>query len=460
MSSDHDNEQAAMLMHCFTAFFRDEAFKLGFSVDMTHDLSRVFRFPNCWNAKEVPHVETRMLECNTLRYEPADIVSAIPKEVIERTREERKTVKKYTETSKALIGDEFTINQDADPPWDKLSVLCINDPTFQATWNYNRKDLKDSSPSGYDMALASIASRNGWAKQEMCDMLIAFRKKHNLPSKVHRLDYYQTTLNKAYIEGQQTLAKELMRDAIVGSVALESMPESDRKKKLLEALSTSLNVKILKILKYRVDPPEYRIETTTGGVDLGTVKGLTSQTSLRNAIADATGYWFPLMKSKDWDNVVQIMLNLCQDEDVGEESTDKGRVRQWLAGYLMEKQRQISTFDTDTAASQGIPYIAHGKLFLFGPSLRDWLMIMHKETVSMKDMGKKLRLYGCSPEKINFKLDGQVYGRSAWSLPVTDSLVSRLNGGGSSSSSTPDNRHEEEKSTTYIAANAEPATLQ
>lgn len=433
-----DREDAAMLVHCFTTLFRNEAFKLGFGVDMTHDLARIFRLPDTYNAKEFPHLEVKMMRNSGIGYTPEDIVRLIPKETVEFVRTERTKLKTINTASAHIIGKDFTIRPDADPPWEMLSVLCINDPVFEDTWNKRRRDLKDDSPSGYDMALASIACRNGWTKQEVVDLLIAFRRKHNLPPKAHRGDYYQATLAKAHSDGQQFIARDTLEKAVVGTADMLAMPADDRKKKLLEALSTALNVSILRILKYDMDPPEYRLVTNKGSIHLGRVKGLTTQSAFRNAIADATGIWFQSMKPKDWDNAVQIMLNICELVDTGEEATEKGLMKQWLYGYLTEKAPQITT-DVDHACLGLIPFTKDTRLFFFGVPLREWIMICHKETVSLKELGKKLRLIDCEPEKVAFKIEGKPAGRSAWSikahLPMIQSLLKKAPAGKAGGSS-------------------------
>ena len=65
-----------------------------------------------------------------------------------------------------------------------------NHRAIMATWNMTRTNveppLRDFSPSGYEMALAVYAAYNKWTPQEICDLLVRWRCRHELPiAKLH-----------------------------------------------------------------------------------------------------------------------------------------------------------------------------------------------------------------------------------------------------------------------------------
>jgi hypothetical protein len=90
------------------------------------------------------------------------------------------------------------LSPSAQPPTDKFLILCEIEPLFKASWEMKRTDLKDNSPSGYDLSLASITASVGWEDQEIADLLVAFAVKHGHDvKKRQRIDYIQNTIQTA-----------------------------------------------------------------------------------------------------------------------------------------------------------------------------------------------------------------------------------------------------------------------
>jgi hypothetical protein len=77
-----------------------------------------------------------------------------------------------------------------------VGVLRSNDDRFLATWERRRLDLKDSSPSGYCMAIAISLAVHNATDQEIADAMIAWRRKHGEDLKL-RQDWYQRTIAAA-----------------------------------------------------------------------------------------------------------------------------------------------------------------------------------------------------------------------------------------------------------------------
>lgn len=85
---------------------------------------------------------------------------------------------------------------DRSPPPEKFGILIQTSIDFPLTWRRQRHDLRDQTPSGYDLALAYAALAAGWTDQEAVDLMIAWRREHRAPEKL-REDYYRRTLAKA-----------------------------------------------------------------------------------------------------------------------------------------------------------------------------------------------------------------------------------------------------------------------
>jgi putative DNA primase/helicase len=89
----------------------------------------------------------------------------------------------------------IVLDPNAVAPAAKLARLLEKSPKFKRTWERKRgKDL--TSPSEYDMALASFARRAGWSDQEIINLLVQHRREGGDTEKIGRLDYYVTTLSK------------------------------------------------------------------------------------------------------------------------------------------------------------------------------------------------------------------------------------------------------------------------
>ena len=56
-----------------------------------------------------------------------------------------------------IVVGELVLDPTAEPPFDKFLALCEAEPRFRQSWDRKRRDLKDSSPSAYDMALADYS---------------------------------------------------------------------------------------------------------------------------------------------------------------------------------------------------------------------------------------------------------------------------------------------------------------
>jgi len=159
----------------------------GWDVDATGDLARVLRLPGTVNRKSSPAIRVRVLEPealngNVVRYDVEDF------------REFAGVAQKQPEIQGEMA--PLRLDPDATPPASKFACLLANDEKFRRTWERNRPDLQDQSPSAFDMSLASIAAADGWEDQEITDLLIAARRMHRDELKLRR-DYYRRTIARA-----------------------------------------------------------------------------------------------------------------------------------------------------------------------------------------------------------------------------------------------------------------------
>lgn len=178
------------------ALLRRRAAQLGWSVDYTHDLSRVLRVAGTQNFKqpESPRLVT-LQTSDGPRYDPSELL-----EIIEESefadREAGLPMQRLSSSSGEGEGwrsVSILVAPNASTDLDLVEQLCQINPKFRATWNLDRPDIMHSGGlSEYDLALANVCLEAGMNHQETVNLLIHFRRMHNRPKA--RVDYYQRTI--------------------------------------------------------------------------------------------------------------------------------------------------------------------------------------------------------------------------------------------------------------------------
>ena len=167
----------------------------GWTVDSVFDLARVMRLPGTWNNKD-PN-DRRPVHVTSVtgeRYPLRQILDLVPGDfTADGGRPRSKRIGKGTGPP-ATTG--LSVDVDSAPAPLLIEALLELDPRFRQTWEQNRPDLSDQSPSGYEMALAHHTIRAGWPEQEIRSLFAAFRKRHGHTLK-NREDYLAMTISKA-----------------------------------------------------------------------------------------------------------------------------------------------------------------------------------------------------------------------------------------------------------------------
>jgi hypothetical protein len=255
--------------------------------------------------------------------------------------------------------------------------------------------------------------------QEICDLLVAHRRKHSEPL----LDeaYYQRIIGAVRRHDTEQRAQERL-DQIYQESLLTSganLKDSSIQSEIQQTLSGILGIHIRRIVRYASDPePEFRLETATGAIHLGTVKNLIEQAAFRRCVAAVCGELIPPFKPEDWYPIAKSLLAICVHEELGKENTETGRIEDWLSDYL----RQKTIFDSiQEAEPSKSPFRKDGAIYIFSSGLRRWLVIKEGERIEAKDVTLRLRVLGAKPEAIYFTVDGKRFCRSAWRLPNGES---------------------------------------
>ena len=171
----------------------------GWTTDSVYDLSRILRIPGTFNnkvkddPKEVVAVKSdgpRHTVEEFRKLVPEDFTATSPAPEQKRGRRRGKSYEASTTAS------GITLSPDAQPNLVRLQALLKADQKFQQSWDRKRPDMKDQSPSSYNMSLADIAVQAGWDDQEVVNLMICWRRIHNCDLKL-RESYYMPTLARA-----------------------------------------------------------------------------------------------------------------------------------------------------------------------------------------------------------------------------------------------------------------------
>ena len=186
----------------------------GWSMPNLGDITRILRVPDTWNYK----IPDRALKVELLKFKPE-------------LRYDIETIKTFVPDCSEGLGcaqiGNLILDPDAQPPADKMVEAITTSEKFRQTWLRERPDLSDQSQSGYDLSLAAIAAMLGWNDQEITNLIIAARRKHDeKPEKALRGDYISRTLGRArQLDGDLVLAQTA--DVDISAIAQLTDEEPD-----------------------------------------------------------------------------------------------------------------------------------------------------------------------------------------------------------------------------------------
>lgn len=410
--SEEDRLEAAGLAQRWNTTLQVRAAEKQWVVDSTFDLARVMRVPGTLNRKGTPVMPVRLIHVDGPRYNPDDFepycvdASFLAQRGLTPTR--------------SYQPDKFELNDSLQPDFERFQALLDNDTTFEATWRMKRKDLGDQSPSSYDMSLANQAARAGWTDKEIGALILAFRRTHKLDvAKAMRPDYIYRTISRA----RDALARDDSTEALdeVGEALDEAKRTGDdeqvkdARRAALDVIGQQLGLEVLHFIKYLSEPPQFALVTPTQTIPLGGADGILVWAKFRQAVWETVGHQIERFKAVEWDRITQLIPRAWEEQDIGAEATERGEVAAWLSQYLSQRP-PVDT--VSEAATSEYPYTADGRVVLFGPAFRRWLYLTYQERVTNKELGRRLRAFGCEPDKVNVEDDGKRTTRGIWRLPA------------------------------------------
>lgn len=333
--------------------------EMGREIDAVWDATRVMRLPGTYNRKSSTPVMVRVASVSKSYFNAEDIAQHIVARVaVPGSRGE------WTKRAGSLI-----VAAGAAPPLRKLELLLELDTRFRATWERRRKDLKDTSPSAYNLALADAAAMAGWNDQEITDLLIAWREKHGEDLKL-REDYYARTIEKArQVRESDRLAREIEEDGV------DPASEDDKSKTF--ALIKNLTGVALKRIIRNEDGDTYSVVARNDD----RVRYLGSAAKVMEwktwvELAFDCGEPTPNARPKGptWLAAISALQRFIEQSDEEDTSTAEwfeGELRAYAAGAA--DLTHVPMKERERTLSHGLPFIEGESLAIQFASFHSWL---------------------------------------------------------------------------------------
>lgn len=406
-------DTAAKLTLRWNYTLRVHAAEHNWVIDSVFDLSRVMRLPGTTNCK-AERVPVRALSWDGDRYNPSDFDEYLA-----------------DESAVGFLSAPYRVQTlhlvaDADVGATKLSVLLENVPKAKATWERTGRQLP--SASEWDLSIASFAAQAEWTDQEIADLLIAYRRKHNEEPKV-RQSYIAKTIAKARTtrvrDEQEQQIHDVLEDALT-TLALEGAsatptPDALRAKRdLLNVVAARLGGIPLAAVERAVgDPPTFTLVFLNGRrLLLGDGGQIATRfVAICGLIEGETRVPLPSFKRIEWKDISQAMIHASEDVEVSEDATHSGQAVGALTLYLRNRPLLL---DRHEAAEVMEPFVEGQTVYVFATAFASALERRGERLVKGMHLNDVMRAAGCEYVKhFNVRVNSKKTQRSVWILPAT-----------------------------------------
>lgn len=270
--AEAERNRAGSISIAWTHYIIAEAQKIKRTVDSLGDLTRVARVPGTFNRKYEAQRGAILIE----------LLEAEPLRKFSLSDFEQFVVVESACPVGSISHVKVQIDAEAQPPIERFELLKEIDTKFRLSWEHRRKDLKDESPSGYDLSLASIAVRAGWTDQEVANLLIARRRKHGDDLKL-RENYYAKTISKAR---DGVIVEELQSEITTSGVT----PDEDGREKVLTLFSAMTGARLERVVRYMPNGDELAFHFVDGRTFTISLQSLTEWLTVWRRLSAAGFY--------------------------------------------------------------------------------------------------------------------------------------------------------------------------
>ena len=414
-----EKRQACSLSRRLAGTIVNAAAEAGYEVDSVGDLTRVLRLPGTQNHKYQPPFEIKVLEANNYRYTPYDFEDVL-------------LADEFCSIDQAVEVQDVVLRADAEPPAMKFTALLENDPEFKRSWQRTRKNLRDSSASGYCLSLATKAANADWTDQDIADLVIAWRRIHNDdPAKALRWDWVRRTIVRARTDQKiDRISQDQAQNSKLEEQRIEKLAESipqtkhsgERREIILRQISQVLDVKVARWIQHAQEKAQYALELGDGRVvRMGSTTDILNPRTFRAKLYEATHHLIRPLKGKTWDNICKLLAAVV--ELVENEETNSGyQAQQWVETYLQDHPPWSG--DWQEGAYLNEPFNKDNMLCIHAQELRKHMRLVQGETrIQHVELCECLRLSGFTRKAISVWHDDKVVRRSYWTKPTKPNTV-------------------------------------
>ncbi len=390
--------EGAKLLRGYGNYIMSCAHALNFAVDSVFDLARVLRVPGTINHKikgQPRRCEVRSGSGATIQFE--DLDQFVMDSVYENSR-----------TQCAPI----SVSQITKIDGARFEAMMQNSTKFKQTWNKTRTDLKDTSPSGYDLSLAHFAIQAGWSNDDIASLLYAFRDKHNTnPKKALRQDYLTNTIGRARANNQAVVAINELEDMpAIDEEATEKELDANRQT-ILQMLQEVLGVDIAAWEKQGLNKAEYFMILNDGTrIPMGDVSNVISQPKFTARVYEITHKTIRKVKADRWGVILDKLGEIVESryDDTTEEMV---MVEEWFETYL--SVGVFSGSDWSSALPANRPFRKNGKTYVHvGDLTRHIQGRLGDRTATTKTVRSTLKAAGFTRESVSAEVNRKVVTRS------------------------------------------------
>jgi hypothetical protein len=438
LESDEERHQAAKLSEDWQALYRRRAQALGYTVDSTHDLTRVLRVPGTFNRKLKEHPRPVAVEAHSdVQLNPSEFATLIEEAQAYLLNEDGKTTQQkvvpITRPQPASDPSGLILNPQAEISPGAIRYLINRFPNFWPTWNGERQYKSGkNSQSEYDMCLANYAALAGWPDQKIIDLLIHNRRvrRQELPK---HLKAYQKTIQAArqFATKQAVAATEddTERPPDPDPAEKPDQPKAAPKKRTKPAtdeaielvrdeLSAEIGTRVLRLIKIGRHDPQYRLETEAGDVLFGSADELFSQGKFRSKVGGQIDRVIPHYKDQHWPLFLHRLTKLIVNETADPDSDLIGSTMRWLTSYLEDNDFYETWDEARNKDRRDFPHSEAGHVYVNSTHFRTWVVKQLNEPLTTKEITRRFKLLGA--ENVDRSVRKPKTHISFWRLPAED----------------------------------------
>jgi len=396
-------------------------------LDSTFDLARVLRVPGTLNRKyDPPRPVMAAAGTSMRRYTRDDLEMYIPRKV---------------GPAPARVAKDLGLK--ALPEGTAVPAIAAelmnHDLNFQAVWSGRREY---ASQSERDLAIATIMMTSGATADQALEAMVANRKLRGAGRSPEEkgIRYYESTIGKATEACEAKVELDEVAQEVDGfrsELSSSGQAGNDRRASLLSKIGRFLGLKdgmaVLAIECVSTGGSaarRYVLVTSHGRVDIGPVENLMLERKFRPILVDAFRIVPQELGKKKWPVVVEILLALIEDVELGHDASEAGETQAMLLRWVEESIPASGMRPTNKgeAVLEGLPWIENDKVYISPinalPRIIRSVPAMQKMTT--REFAARLRSYGAALHSRGKgpaeKAGGPRRNYDLWELPYYESF--------------------------------------